>query len=176
METTSCCVQSPQTPIRCLEQDPLLLGLGMAGPPQWEGKMVTFNRSLLHTWLCWKCFRCANSCNPHPVDPVGELRLKWLAQSFIVRGWGSWRWGWVCPARAPSLGHIKVWSLNHICILAFPFLMRFLELWSFLMKICPLSTLTAYRHTFSISYSYSVFIKVKCAQKSSFHTSIEGTY
>ena len=88
METASCCVQSPQTPIRRLQQDPLFLGLGMASPPQWEGKIVTFNRSLLHTAKSLQS--CLTLCNPIDGSPPGSpipgilqaRTLEWVAVSF----------------------------------------------------------------------------------------------
>ena len=162
--------------------------LGFSRQEHWSGLPFPSPVNESEKWK-WSRSVVSDPQQPHGLSPPGSSAhgifqarvLEWGAIAFsvtahmTVSGWGSWRWGWVCPTGSPSLHHIKVWSLNHICILAFPFLMRFLELWSFLMKVCPLSTLTAYRHTFSISYNYSVFVKIKCAQKSSFCTSVEGT-
>lgn len=141
-----------------VQKDTLYSGLGMVSPPQWEGKAMTLYKSSLHTWLCVKtCFRRSNSCHPHTAIPVGGLRLKWLAQSFVASGWDSWGRGWVSLTPEALLWTTLVWSLNHVCIVAFPFLMRFLELWSCLMKMCPLSTLIVYSCTFSISCNYCFY-------------------
>lgn len=122
-----------------------------------------------HTQHCTKqCLTCTDACSSRTATPVWEPRCEWVAQSFAGRGREGWGWGRLPGSKA------LLWTAPKCGGSGLPD--EVLELGPFLRKICSLSTLISYSWAFFVSCSFRVFINIKCAQKSSFGTVIEGAH